>query len=161
MRAMTIFTFQAVFLQAEVFQADSLQLHDCCHSTPCKTSVACFLPAKAGLLEVQAYQGYIEAVLTRVNTVNGRRYSEDPTVFSWELANEATGTVDTTGQAVRWCAVQCHAVPCRAVLCCAVLSHHVTSYAFRSVACTDTSVRASPAVLEALVQCAWLYITPH
>lgn len=49
---------------------------------------------------VQAYQGYIRTVLTRVNTVNSRVYSEDPTVFSWELANEPSSTLDTTGQAV-------------------------------------------------------------
>lgn len=49
---------------------------------------------------VQAYQGYIRTILTRVNTINNRRYSEDPTVFSWELANEPSSTLDTTGQAV-------------------------------------------------------------
>jgi endo-1,4-beta-mannosidase len=48
----------------------------------------------------QAYKNYIHTVLTRVNTVNGRTYSEDPTVFSWELANEPTSTADQTGQTV-------------------------------------------------------------
>ena len=51
-------------------------------------------------MHVQAYKGYIRAVVTRVNTVNGRTYSEDPTVFSWELANEPTSTADETGQTV-------------------------------------------------------------
>ena len=70
---------------------------------------------------MQAYEGYIKAVLTRVNTVNGRRYSQDPTVFSWELANEPSTTVDITGQTVLCCAVLCCAVLCCAVLCCAGL----------------------------------------
>jgi mannan endo-1,4-beta-mannosidase len=30
----------------------------------------------------------VEHVLTRVNTVNGRQYRDDPAVFGWELANE-------------------------------------------------------------------------
>ena len=118
---MTVFAFQAVFFQADLFQADSLELQDCCQYAPCTTSMAFVCQQRKAWLEVQAYQGYIEAVLTRVNTVNGRRYSEDPTVFSWELANEATGTVDITGQTVLCCAVLCRAVPCCAVLCCAVL----------------------------------------
>jgi mannan endo-1,4-beta-mannosidase len=37
---------------------------------------------------VQAYKNYVQKILTRVNTVNGRRYSQDPTVFAFELANE-------------------------------------------------------------------------
>ncbi len=49
---------------------------------------------------LQAYKNYIKTVLTRVNSVNGRSYSEDPTVFSWELANEPTSTSDETGQTV-------------------------------------------------------------
>jgi mannan endo-1,4-beta-mannosidase len=36
----------------------------------------------------QAYRNWVEHVLTRVNTVNGRRYKDDPVVFAWELANE-------------------------------------------------------------------------
>lgn len=49
---------------------------------------------------ITAYKNYINTVLTRINTVNGRTYSEDPTVFSWELANEPTSTADQTGQTV-------------------------------------------------------------
>jgi cellulose binding protein with CBM2 domain/cellulase (glycosyl hydrolase family 5) len=37
---------------------------------------------------IALYQEYAEHLVTRVNTVNGRPYSQDPTVFSWELMNE-------------------------------------------------------------------------
>ena len=36
----------------------------------------------------QAYRNWVKHVVTRVNTINGRKYREDPTVFAWELANE-------------------------------------------------------------------------
>jgi mannan endo-1,4-beta-mannosidase len=34
------------------------------------------------------YKNYVTHVLNRVNTYNGRRYKDDPTIFGWELANE-------------------------------------------------------------------------
>ena len=33
----------------------------------------------------EQYKDYVETVLGRVNTVNGRTYSEDPTVMAWNL----------------------------------------------------------------------------
>ena len=36
----------------------------------------------------QAFKDWISHVLNRVNTVNGLVYRNDPTIFSWELANE-------------------------------------------------------------------------
>ena len=36
----------------------------------------------------QAYRDWVKHVITRKNTVNGRLYRDDPTVFAWELANE-------------------------------------------------------------------------
>ena len=36
----------------------------------------------------QAYKNYIRKIVTRVNTITGVAYSNDPTVFAWELANE-------------------------------------------------------------------------
>jgi mannan endo-1,4-beta-mannosidase len=33
--------------------------------------------------------GYVRSIVSRTNGLNGRRYAEDPTVFAWELANEA------------------------------------------------------------------------
>lgn len=37
---------------------------------------------------LQAYKNYVKTLLTRRNTITGVVYSEDPTVFAWELANE-------------------------------------------------------------------------
>jgi mannan endo-1,4-beta-mannosidase len=34
------------------------------------------------------YQDYAENFITRVNTVNGTPYAQDPTIFAWELMNE-------------------------------------------------------------------------
>ena len=49
---------------------------------------------------MQAFKNYIATILTRVNTLNGNQYRDDPTVFSWVLANEASSTLDQTGAAV-------------------------------------------------------------
>jgi mannan endo-1,4-beta-mannosidase len=37
----------------------------------------------------QAYKNWVEHVVTRTNSITGVKYKDDPTVFSWELANEA------------------------------------------------------------------------
>jgi mannan endo-1,4-beta-mannosidase len=34
------------------------------------------------------FRTYIKTLLTRTNTVNGRLYSQDPTIMAWQLANE-------------------------------------------------------------------------
>ncbi len=34
------------------------------------------------------YRDYVRTIIRRKNTVNGRRYSEDPTIMAWQLANE-------------------------------------------------------------------------
>jgi len=34
------------------------------------------------------YRSYIRNIITRRNSVNGRLYSDDPTIMSWQLANE-------------------------------------------------------------------------
>eukprot|EP00029_Vermamoeba_vermiformis_P011681 TRINITY_DN6495_c0_g1_i1.p1 TRINITY_DN6495_c0_g1~~TRINITY_DN6495_c0_g1_i1.p1 ORF type:complete len:634 (-),score=127.67 TRINITY_DN6495_c0_g1_i1:38-1708(-) len=36
----------------------------------------------------QAFKKYISVLINRVNSVNQRKYSEDPAIFAWELANE-------------------------------------------------------------------------
>ncbi len=36
----------------------------------------------------QAYRDWVKHVVTRTNTINGRPYRDDPTIFAWELANE-------------------------------------------------------------------------
>lgn len=35
-----------------------------------------------------AYEAWVEHLVTRINSVDGIRYSDDPTIFAWELANE-------------------------------------------------------------------------
>jgi mannan endo-1,4-beta-mannosidase len=43
---------------------------------------------------------YVRKIVTRTNTVNGRVYSEDPTIMAWQLANEPRpGTVSPRGVA--------------------------------------------------------------
>jgi hypothetical protein len=34
------------------------------------------------------YRDYVWTIVTRVNTINGRTYLNDPTIFSWGLINE-------------------------------------------------------------------------
>jgi mannan endo-1,4-beta-mannosidase len=34
------------------------------------------------------YRAHIQTIIKRINTVNGRTYRDDPTIFSWQLANE-------------------------------------------------------------------------
>lgn len=36
----------------------------------------------------QDYKNWVRHVLSRINTVTGVRYADDPTIFAWELANE-------------------------------------------------------------------------
>lgn len=43
---------------------------------------------------LQAYKNYVKTLLTRKNTITGVVYSEDPTVFAWELANEPATSAD-------------------------------------------------------------------
>jgi len=37
----------------------------------------------------QWFKFYIELLLNRTNTINGIKYKDDPTIFSWEIMNEA------------------------------------------------------------------------
>lgn len=39
------------------------------------------------------YRDHIDTVLNRVNTVNGRKYKEDATIMTWQLANEPQNAV--------------------------------------------------------------------
>jgi mannan endo-1,4-beta-mannosidase len=43
----------------------------------------------------ELYRGYITHLLKRRNTVNGRLYVEDPTIMTWQLANEPRPGPDT------------------------------------------------------------------
>jgi len=40
---------------------------------------------------IQAFRKHIEVVLKRVNTISQLAYNEDPTIMSWQLANEPRG----------------------------------------------------------------------
>ena len=40
---------------------------------------------------VQLYHDHVRFIVGRTNSVNGVRYTEDPTIMSWELANEPRG----------------------------------------------------------------------
>ena len=47
----------------------------------------------------QMFRTTIERIVRRVNTINGRPYSQDPTIMAWQLANEPRpGTVSTWGK---------------------------------------------------------------
>lgn len=44
------------------------------------------------------YRDVIKTLVTRTNSINGRRYNEDPTVMSWQLANEPRPGSDADGR---------------------------------------------------------------
>jgi len=44
------------------------------------------------------YQDLIRTLVTRINTINGRPYVEDPTIMSWQLANEPRPGSDLAGR---------------------------------------------------------------
>lgn len=51
------------------------------------------------------YRAYVENLVTRTNTVTGVVYRDDPTIFAWELANEANAEFDdlaTDGTLLDW-----------------------------------------------------------
>jgi mannan endo-1,4-beta-mannosidase len=53
----------------------------------------------------QWYKNHAAALISRVNTYNGRTYGEDPTIFAWELGNEPRCPSDKTGNTlVAWIA---------------------------------------------------------
>ncbi|XP_047322021.1 mannan endo-1,4-beta-mannosidase 6 [Impatiens glandulifera] len=43
------------------------------------------------------YKSHVKTVLNRVNSVNNITYKDDPTIFAWELMNEARCTSDPSG----------------------------------------------------------------
>ena len=49
----------------------------------------------------QAYKNYVAQVVNRVNTLTGIAYKDDPTIFAWELTNEAENESDPRGTNVK------------------------------------------------------------
>ncbi|WP_155988014.1 cellulose binding domain-containing protein [Gorillibacterium massiliense] len=50
-----------------------------------------------------AYKNYVNYLINRTNTYNNVKYKDDPTIMTWELANEPRCQSDTTGNTlVNW-----------------------------------------------------------
>ncbi|KAG8373477.1 hypothetical protein BUALT_Bualt11G0028300 [Buddleja alternifolia] len=47
------------------------------------------------------YRNHIKAVITRINSITGIAYRDDPTIFAWELMNEPRSQYDNSGKAIQ------------------------------------------------------------
>ncbi|KAL7135432.1 hypothetical protein ABFS83_11G095600 [Erythranthe nasuta] len=47
------------------------------------------------------YKNHIKAILTRINSITGVAYKDDPTIFGWELINEPRCQSDLSGKAIQ------------------------------------------------------------
>ena len=48
------------------------------------------------------YKDLVQALVNRTNTVNGRLYRDDPTIFAWELTNEARSSAGAAASLNSW-----------------------------------------------------------
>ncbi|MBN1269936.1 MAG: beta-galactosidase, partial [Kiritimatiellae bacterium] len=48
----------------------------------------------------QWYRDYVSLLLNRTNSITGRRYKDDPTIFAWEIVNEPRAETDFSGRAI-------------------------------------------------------------
>jgi mannan endo-1,4-beta-mannosidase len=48
------------------------------------------------------YKDLVSMLINRINTVNGRAYRDDPTIFAWELANEARSSSGAAASLDAW-----------------------------------------------------------
>lgn len=48
------------------------------------------------------FKDYLKTVLTRTNSINGRKYSEDPTIMAWDLLNEPRCDTCPEGAIAEW-----------------------------------------------------------
>lgn len=74
------------------------------HSRPGRHPTPLMLSAFWACDDCEArYRDHVRRLVTRVNTITGVRYADDPTIFSWELINEAeaAGVVGEAGL-LRW-----------------------------------------------------------
>ena len=51
-----------------------------------------------------AYKNYLDTILLRTNTVNGKIYKDDPTIMAWDVANEPTFQFSTDPEFHAWLA---------------------------------------------------------
>ena len=47
------------------------------------------------------YKNHVKKVMTRVNSISGIAYKDDPTIFSWELINEPRCEIDPSGRTLQ------------------------------------------------------------
>ncbi|KAL7135448.1 hypothetical protein ABFS83_11G097100 [Erythranthe nasuta] len=47
------------------------------------------------------YKNHVKAVLTRINSITGVAYKNDPTIFAWELINEPRCQSDISGKSIQ------------------------------------------------------------
>ena len=76
----------------------------------------------------QMYKAHLKVFTHRINTVNGRMYKEDPTIFFWDLMNEP-----------RWCGPAAKYYVEKSLTCGIVLMKHMSHLCHKRVQVFDCS----------------------